>query len=151
MDWQPPSPWIVWRAIEVYLRVAYQGSPPKTVVGRLEELRASGERSFYASDALERDPDQPARVALRLGNRFYPHAKLVIECAPDGCGALFHADSHDRHCCPDESSPDYPAFRRLMEQNQEVAQEVERAWAREGLPTFRQLLRDNVQQRARAS
>jgi hypothetical protein len=151
MAWQPPSPSIVWQAIDVYLKVAYEGAPPIRVVSRLNELRACGETGFYASRALERDPERPARLALRLGNRFYPHAKLVIESTPDGSGALFHAESHDQHCCPDLSSPDYPAFHRLMEQNQQVAQEVEKAWAKQGLPTFRQLLRQNIHQRIRAS
>jgi len=35
-------------------------------------------------------------------------------------------------------------YRQLMEQNQRIAREVELAWAKEGLPTFRQFLRQQA-------
>ena len=148
MSWQRPSPTQVWQAIETYLQLAYDHSLPSTVSVRIAALQSTTDDTFYQSDVFERDSaEEPSHFGLRLGNRFYPHAKLVISRAPDGCNALFLADTHDRHCCPDPSSPDYSKFRVLMEQNDQIAQQVEQAWAKQGLPTFRQLLRQDRDRR----
>jgi hypothetical protein len=72
MSWQRPSPRIVWRAIDVYLEVAYapipsaaaQPGPPVAVVAaepppsavraRLETLRSTPQDAFYDSPVFER-------------------------------------------------------------------------------------------------
>ncbi len=145
MAWEKPAPRRVWQAIQLYLQVAYGGILPEQVAKRIAELKSASDARFYESAAFERDhPQDPTHFSLRLGNRAYPHAKLVIERSPDGSSALFQADTHDRHCCPEPTSPDYPKYRELMEQNQRIAREVELAWAKEGLPTFQQLLRQKT-------
>jgi hypothetical protein len=146
MRWPDPS--IVWRAIDTYIRVAYGGPPPSAVRSRLETLKALDADSFYDAAVLEKKGDGPtARVLLRLGNRFYPHMKLTIEKRPDRHGALFRADTHDAHCCPAVSSREYQTFRQLMEQNQALAQTIEAEWEREGLPTFKSFLKEDLARR----
>src|SRR5690349_10653033 len=84
-----------WQAIERYLALAYESAPPPAaVVKRLEQLRQAGE-NFWQSPAFESDPKlTPLRINLRLGNRHYPHMKLVIEARPDGQGFIYRADTH---------------------------------------------------------
>ena len=93
--------------------------------------------------------EQPGgmRYSMRLGNRHYPHMKLRIEPSPDASRYLFRCDSHDRHVCPPETSPEHKAFRDLMEKNQQVVEGVEAAWAAEGVPTFKSYLREDLERR----
>jgi hypothetical protein len=149
MRW--PEPAVVWGAIEAYIKVAFKGEPPSAVRSRLETLRALGDAAFYDSAVFEKkDEGAGARVLLRLGNQFYPHMKLAIERRPDGHGFLFRADTHDAHCCPGPTSREYQAFRQLMELNQTVAQAVEVEWEKEGLPTFKTYLKEDLARRGAA-
>ena len=147
MHW--PEPAVVWRAIEAYVKVAFNDAPPSAVRSRLETLRALSDASFYDSAVFEtKGEGAGARVLLRLGNRFYPHMKMAIEKRPDRQGCLFRADTHDAHCCPATTSREYQAFRQLMELNQTVAQAVELEWEKEGLPTFKTYLKEDLARRA---
>jgi hypothetical protein len=149
MRW--PEPAVVWRAIEAYIEVAFEGAPPSAVRSRLETLRALDEKAFYESAVFEkRGEGAGARVLLRLGNHFYPHMKLAIERRPDKQGCLFRADTHDAHCCPVSTSREYTAFRQLMEMNRNVAQAIEANWEKNGLPTFKQFLKEDLIRRRAA-
>jgi len=148
MAWQPPAPSQTWRAIETYLSHAYQTLPPLAVRNRLDQLRAAGENDFYQVPAFERaGGEEITRYSLRLGNRFYPHMKLLIEKSPDGVGALFGADTHDRHVQLPPGSPEAAAFAELVARNIEVARAIEAAFEEQGLPTFKQYLRDDLARR----
>jgi hypothetical protein len=151
-----PEPAAVLRAIDAYLRHAYGGANPSAAVkSRVEALRGVATEDFFKSPSFERDPNvndpaaTPSRLAVRLGNRFYPHMKLSIDRRPDGRGYLFRADTHDRHIQPQPQSKEYAAFCELMENNQKLAAAVEAAWAEEGLPTFKTFLRDDLARRAK--
>jgi hypothetical protein len=153
-NWSKPAIEEVFRAVEVYLQTAYAGTkPPTAVMQRLETLRNMPADGFYECPVFERDaPGKPAtRYAIRLGNKVYPHMKIVIEPAPHGGGHLFRADTHDRHIRPSPASREYKAFCELMEHNQSVAEAIESEWARMGLPTFKQFLRADLANRARAT
>src|SRR6185436_17954791 len=148
MSWPKPQPQAVWEAIEIYLGVAYAGGkPPSAVEQRLQTLRNLACDDFFTSPLFERDADaksEPTRYALRLGNRHYPHMKLVIERSPDGRAHLFRADTHDRHIRPKPESREYAAFTELMRQNQSLAEQIEAAWAERGLNTFKSYLRRDL-------
>ncbi|HZK79854.1 MAG TPA: hypothetical protein VFC46_02280 [Humisphaera sp.] len=151
MNWQPPTVSVTWKAIDLYLSLAYAGEPPLAVRARLDAMRASNEDEFYRIAAFERTPaESPAKYSLRLGNRFYPHMKLVIECAPDGTQVLFRADTHDRHVQPKPNSPEAAAFAELSKNNQDLAQQIESAWDEQGLPTFKRYLREDLARRRAA-
>lgn len=149
MSWPKPPPCDILAAIEAYLAVAYGGAEPSPDVrARLEECRAAGD-ALLESGRVERGPGEaPKQYALRLGNRVYPHMKLVVEATPDGAGHLFRADTHDRHVRPAPTSPDYKPFCELMEKNQAIAEAVEASWDRLGLPTFKRYLRRDLERRA---
>ena len=153
MPWSKPSVAKVWSAVEVYLGLAYGGAaPPSAVRDRLASLRATGDADFYDSPVFERDAARPpTRFALRLGNKIYPHMKLVIERAPDGRGHLFRADTHDQHIRPNPNSREGRAFAELMKANQKFAEAIETEWATRGVATFKQFLRDDLARRTAAA
>jgi hypothetical protein len=143
-----PDPAQVMQAIDTYLRNAYD-EPPVTVRSQLSVLKSWGGPFFRAPVFVADEQPQGKRYSMRLGNRHYPHMKLRIEPSPDGSRYLFRADSHDRHVCPPPASPEYEAFRDLMEKNQRVVDAVEGAWADAGVPTFKTYLREDLARRRR--
>ena len=156
--WQKPAPDVVWRAIEIYLKWAYapdEGAPPSAVSARLNTLRSTPADAFYDCAVLENSPEKPGEdpthFSLRLGNRAYPHMKLVIDRAPDGRGFLLRADTHDAHCQPRPGSREQSAFAELCRHNREVAEHIEAAWESENLPTFKKFLRDDLARRRGAA
>jgi hypothetical protein len=153
MVWSKPSVAQVWSAVEVYLNLAYAGAaPPSAVRDRLASLRATGDADFWDSPVFERDDAKAtARYSLRLGNKVYPHMKLVIERSPDGRGHLFRADTHDKHIRPSASSREGRAFAELMKTNQQFAEAIETEWSARRLATFKQFLRDDLARRTAAA
>lgn len=138
----------VLRAIDAYLANAYDAGAPRPVAERVERLAAWPEGDFYGCPLFEREPgEDPQRYAFRLGNRHYPHMKLVIERLPTRGAWFFRADTHDGHVCPAPDDPEYGLFRELMERNRAVAAAIEDAWSREGLLTFREFLRRDLERR----
>jgi hypothetical protein len=129
VDWRP-APADLWRAVEAYLEVAWGGPPPPAVAERLARLRAAEPAHLLDSDVFERSGE---RLSLRLGNRSYPHMKLVIEPSSSGT-AQFRADTHDRHFLELLGSPG-PELTALIARNHEVAREIEAAWQARGLRT----------------
>ena len=148
VSWHKPSPQTVWRAIEIYVQHAYDGPPPSAVRARIDTLHQLPPADFYDNPILEPDSARPPRrYTIRLGNSIYPHMKLAIARTPDGRGYLFHVDTHDEHCRPEQGSRETKAFHQLMNANSQVAQRIENAWAEAGLPTFKTYLRDDLLRR----
>jgi hypothetical protein len=134
--WERPAREDVLRAVEAYLAAAYDAAaPPPAVAERLATLRCATEGSFYDCGAFEPVGNG---YALRLGNRYYPHMKLVVEAGPGGC-SLFRADTHDRHF-HDLVEPS-EKLAELMSRNATIARAIEEAWAACGLLTAREHLR----------
>jgi hypothetical protein len=147
MPAEPPDSSVVNRAIDIYLDRAYGSERPVAVSSMVSTLRNWGGK-FYACPVFVKDGETPPkRYSMRLGNRHYPHMKLVIERAPDGETFLFRADTHDRHVCPPEGAAEHDAFVNLMTRNQEIAQAVDSAWAEQGIPTFKTWLREDLARR----
>jgi hypothetical protein len=144
---QLPDSSQVWRAIDTYVQIAYDQGPPTAVRSMVATLRSWAGDMFAAPVfATVGDTNAPRRT-LRLGNRVYPHMKLALEPSPDGARYLFKADTHDRHICPAQSSPDYEPFKKLMQENQQLAERIEAAWAGQGLPTFKTYLQEDLAKR----
>jgi hypothetical protein len=144
-----PERSVLWRAIEVYLSHAYPAAPPASVQARVEQLRATAAgESILQSPIFERSPaGEPRKFTLRLGNRFYPHMKLSVDCRPDKMGYLFRVDTHDRHLTLPAGSPERAQFQRLMEENQKLATKIESAWDDAGVPTFKSYLKQDLERR----
>lgn len=146
-----PSPADVMRAVDTYLKLAYDPSPlPVTVRSQVAVLR-TWKGDFYRSPAIAADREDPVkRYSIRLGNRQYPHMKLAMELSPDASRYLFRADTHDGHVLPPHGTAEHDAFQRVMEENQHIAQAIESAWAAEGIPTFKTFLREDLARRGQS-
>lgn len=137
-----------WDALTVYLAQAYDGVIPVQVAAQVECLRATPEMDLFATEGFEREPrDNPSRYSLRLGNRFYPHMKLVIERMPSRGPWLFRADTHDMHIRLDPTDPEFSALQALQARNRDLAAAIEAAWDARGLPTFRGYLQRDLDAR----
>jgi hypothetical protein len=137
----------VLKAVDIYMAHAWDHEPAVHVRSLLSTLRTWGGKLYACPCFVKNDANPPTRYAMRLGNRQYPHMKLVIELAPDGQTWLFKADTHDRHCCPPDGAAEHAPFCNLMEQNQRIASAVESAWAEAKLPTFKSWLREDLDRR----
>jgi len=140
-----PTPATVGHAIDEYLRFAYEGPLPPPVAALVEAVRRAPPDGLYECSAFERDGE--SRYALRLGNRYYPHMKLVIERLPSREAWFFRADTHDQHVTVEPSDPDYPAFQALTARNRTIAAAIESAWTHDGLDTFRAFLHRDLDAR----
>ena len=116
-------------------------------MSQLAVLKTWGGPFFRAPVFVSDEQPGGTRYSMRLGNRHYPHMKLVIDRSPDGHGHLLRADTHDSHCRPAPGSRDYQAFCQLMDRNREVAERIESAWDAQGIPTFKAYLRDDLARR----
>ena len=136
------------KAVALFLEHAYDGPVPPQIASRVEVLESSISQPFYERSPFEREPrDAPERYALRLGNRHYPHMKLVIERLPTLPCWFFRADTHDQHVQVDPSDPDWEAFQALVERNRAVATAIEAAWDRADIDTFKRFLRRDLEAR----
>ena len=143
-----PKPEEVWKAIDVYMADAYGGQQPSpTVRSLIALLKAWVGPLLNAPPFVKTGDAERPRYSLRLGNHAYPHMKLVVEPAPTDGRYLFKADTHDRHVCPPQDSPEFADFRKLMEENQRLSERIEKDWAEVGLPTFKGLLREDLARR----
>lgn len=146
-----PSAATIRHAIEIYLAHAYDAPPPPPVAARVAAVRDTPDETIFDSPVLERrdEPERP-RYALRLGNRDYPFMKLAIEWLPSRRRWLFMTDTHDQHVCPAPDDPERAPFMALMARNRAIAAEVEEAWRRAGIDTFRGFLAEELARRKRA-
>jgi hypothetical protein len=154
-----PNPDEVKRAVDLYLPIAYPphtgALPPHVValVAQLEHATAQSPRAFFASEIFQRcpGPDEVTEHALRLGNHFYPHMKLLVIWSQAAQHYIYQVDTHDRHCCPPEASPEHAAFCELMARNVALGKQIEAAWDSAGILTFKRFLRDDLARRSRPS
>lgn len=122
------------RAVDIYLKYAYDGAPPSAVRLRVETLRAMPPAEFYESCVLEKDsPRAPVKFFLRLGNQTYPHMKLALFRQP-GASWAFAVEEHDTIGVPMPGSRDYRFFSKMIAHNRVLAMEIEKAWQESGLP-----------------
>jgi hypothetical protein len=143
-----PSSAVVWLAIDLYMKHAYDGAPPFAVAERLESLRRQPIDKFYECDSFEHDiHNPPTRYSLRLGNRQYPNMKLSVQSTVDDTSCFFKADTHDRHIVVSPKSPEYAAYLSMTEANEVLSKKVEAAWSNAGIPTFREFLREDLARR----
>ena len=138
-------------AMDIYLHSAYPGTPPLRVRSLLDVLRTWAGDFWKAPLFVTEPKGEATRYTVRLGNDFYPHMKMVIELSPDQSQYFYRVDTHDRHCCPQPTSPEYQPFCELMERNQKMAEKIEAAWEAVQLPTFKQFLREDLKRRQAAA
>ncbi len=127
-------------AAEIYLRHAY----PAAARWRAPSVDLSGGKSArdllprFEDESEERDGRRTGRYVLRLGNSRYPHMKLALEESILSDEYAFCVDTHDNlNVSPD--APDYARWNAVRDHNRRLAEEIERAWEEEGVPTVRDI------------
>jgi hypothetical protein len=82
MPADPPDPSVVLTAVNAYLKAAYDAQQPPTAVRSVLATLNGWGGKFYSCPVFVNDGQSPPnKYSLRLGNRHYPHMKLVIERA----------------------------------------------------------------------
>lgn len=138
-----PAVGLLQQAVGIFLELAYAGVPiPPDVLKRIEPIQAAppaapSQREWFEFAKAE-GPN--ASLKLRLGQRNYPHMKLMLQPSPDLDGYLFFADSHDRHLFTAVES-EAAALATLRQSNAELTREIEKRWELAGIPTFQSYLR----------
>ncbi len=128
-------------AIATYIQFAYpSGQLPDVVRQRialdadrpiLDVVRAAPFENYTAKAPF------PCTVhALRLGSDDYPHLKMEIRPFPNSAGFVFWVNTHDQFVAPNDKMLDADRWRRVVQRNRDLKQNVERAWADKKLPTF---------------
>lgn len=127
---------MIQRALEIYFHFAY-GSDPRRIKGFDEAEDGDVFAGFVNESRVpEAGHAQLERYTLRLGNRSYPHMKLVLQEHVIPGQFCFGVDTHDQmEIRPD--LPDYEAFMRLRRHNFELKRKIEDAFTAAGLPTMR--------------
>lgn len=127
-------------AVEIYLRHAY----PEDARWRAPTVELSGGSNArdllprFEDESEERDDRRIGRYVLRLGNSRYPHMKLVLEESILRDEYAFSVDTHDDLNVP-PGAPDHARWNAVRDHNRRVAEEVEKAWEEEGVPTVRDI------------
>ena len=116
------------RAVDIYLKIAYDAAPPSAVRLRVETLQAMPADDFYQSAVLERDSTvKTTRYMLRLGNKTYPHMKMALYREGKGDWA-FAVEEQDQFGTPAPGSREYRFFAQMIAHNRELAVAIEKAW-----------------------
>jgi CheY-like chemotaxis protein len=127
-------------AVEIYLRLAYPGDArwraPAVELSGGETARELLPR--FEDECEESGGRRVCRYVLRLGNSRYPHMKLVLEETILSDEYAFSVDTHD-NLKVSKGAPDYARWNAVREHNRHVAEDVERAWEEEGIPTVRDI------------
>ncbi len=131
------------RAAKIFLDIAYgDANPPPEVLKRMAPINAADPSQpchrewFEISSKEEVNPS----LRLRLGQKNYPHMKMLLQPSPDLDGYLFFADSHDRHLFTAVES-EAAALAALRQANAEITRTIEKQWEQAGVPTFQSYLR----------
>ncbi len=117
------------KALQIFIDEAYAGvdlpGPAANLAKSISEVKTFSE--LFTVEGIE----SPAEgiVSARLGNRSYPHMKLVIR--QEGDQLYFAVDTHDG---PDRIPPGLPGYERfkgLMQENKRIREAVQRRLAEE--------------------
>jgi hypothetical protein len=135
------------RAVGIFLEVAYDGaSIPPEVLKRIEPVNGASPDARAQRDWFEYSKTEGLNpsLKLRLGQRNYPHMKMLLQPSPELDEYLFFADSHDRHLFTAVQS-EATALAALRQSNAEMTREIERRWELAGIPTFQTYLRRSME------
>lgn len=119
-------------ATQLFLKKAYPEGIPGTVLEKVEALQELNEDHELISWAiLEREGN---RYSFRLGNKGYPHMKLVFLL--ENQRPVYYVDAHDSHFNLPAGVPGYDRLMALRQANKEMKNIIEAAWGAARLPIF---------------
>jgi len=139
------------QAARLYMEEAYGDAPvPEPVAERL--AWPPGEAgALLAAECFERTPpDAPPqacdRIALRLGNRKFPHMKLSLNRVADTADWVLVVDTHDAGVLALAQAGDRALLEALVTQNADLKTRIERRWSQARLPTFERYIHEQLRQ-----
>lgn len=138
------------RAVGIYLEHAYSGgNVPANRSQFVGWSHLSPLDDLLQTKGIERPadsgPSPSVRYALRVGNQWYPHMKILVCSTGSEDDIIFAVDTHDQLKLP-PGSPEEAVFRELQARNQELARNVENLWEQSGVPTQAGVLRQYLAQ-----
>ncbi len=108
-------------AIKIYTEIAFpQRDMPEKIKNVVERLEQSKESELFNYDFFERVDENV--FALRLGNIFYPHMKLVVKIEENDL--LFNVDTHDSPERIPPNIPGYDKFKKVIEFNRRIKSDI---------------------------
>ncbi|MDA0839256.1 MAG: response regulator [Planctomycetota bacterium] len=143
------------RAVEIYLNQAYgEVELPQRVRKRLEFIpKTELIQEILAADSFEVDKPDESRCEpcfrLRLGNRRYPHMKLVVQRISEQ-RFVYSVDTHDQHFDVPANSEEEDGLKKLRDFNGELKQRIEHCWRDHQITTFSGLLSSEMESKERA-
>ena len=130
------------RAVRLYLEQAYPDGAPATVQPKITSVMALPAEQIVPLELFE---TAATGHALRLGQPMYPFMKLMVEPIPgQEQDYLFRVDAHDQHVSAPPGSPDAAWLTSVRISNRDLVEKIEAAWAKAGLPTFKEYLRQRL-------
>lgn len=127
-------------ALDLYIKVAFSGLPPKVKppsLGSDFEENIARYLDRFEAEAAEEDQAKLRRYVLRLGNRKYPFMKFVLQEHLIQDEFVFVVDTHDDMF--DIPSSEFDELRKIREFNREIKKQIEVLWADRELPTLASL------------
>lgn len=122
------------RAIRAYLELAWEDRAASKMPA-IDFAAATCPEDVLKAFQEDQRAGRMRRFTLRLGNRRYPFMKLVFQELLIRGRFFFAVDTHDEMDLKD-SFPDYEQWLEVKRFNARLKEEVERAWAERGVPTF---------------
>ncbi len=108
-------------AIETYAKFAYpEREMPEKIKEVIKQLQKTEDNQIFSLPFFEK-VDQNV-FALRLGNIFYPHMKLVVKI--EGQNLLFNVDTHDSPERIPPTLPGYDKFKKVIEFNRKIKEKI---------------------------
>jgi CheY-like chemotaxis protein len=126
------------QALDIYLALAWPGREEEKRPEFDPGAAGAGLLESFDDESKEEGGETTHRYVKRLGNRNYPHMKLVVEecLIPDEY--FLAVDTHDElELKP--NYPDYDAWQALKAKNREIKDSIEAGWREADLPTYASL------------
>lgn len=129
------------QALDLYIKVAFSGLPPKIPPPRFD---ADGPDSIKKHlDSFENESNQMEgprlrRFVMRLGNIKYPFMKFVLQEHLIQDEFILLVDTHDDMF--DIPTPEFEDLRKIRQYNREIKSRIESLWAKKKIPTLTSLI-----------
>ncbi|MFH1999996.1 MAG: response regulator [Planctomycetota bacterium] len=128
------------QAIDLYIRVAFSGLPPKIPppTFRPDFSKSIEEQlDIFESESADDDKTHLHRYVLRLGNQKYPFMKFVLQEDLIMNEYIFLVDTHDDMF--NMPSSEFDELRKIREFNREIKIQIEDLWTEFDIPTLASL------------
>lgn len=125
------------QAIDLYIRVAFSGLPPKVPpppLGPDFSKSISVQLDTFECESTDDTRERLHRYVLRLGNHKYPFMKFVLQEHLIADEYIFLVDTHDDMF--NMPSSEFDELRKIREFNRDIKKQIEELWSQYHIPTL---------------